>query len=353
MKLLFTLSLTLISIFSLSQDSIKVFLDKNGYQIYQPSDKIPVYYRYIFNPTDSIRLYKDYYINSTQLYCKGLYNRPHKLFNLDFKTGQHHFYRKDGTLYQINNYIDGYKTGNSTSFYQNGNISEVSYYIKHAKTGIQTLYHENGRIKSTCNYLKNREKGSFKEWYSNGYLKKEGSYNSGKKIGQWKEYHENSKIKRIEFYKNNRRDSNWIWYEDDGRVFAEVEFKDDNVINSKILYSDGNEYKHSGQRIDSELTFRSFPGGNDSLEKFIQKNFKNQKFEIVDEAKANFFISIFFDIAASGKLSNFKINQSNIDKLNKYCIEIAKKMSYWHPDIVTGIPMNGGQSITFYLSRKK
>ena len=85
--------------------------------------------------------------------------------------------------------------------------------------------------------------------------------------------------------------------------------------------------------IDPEQIAK-FPGGNDSLMSFLNKNLikptKNEK-------KGKVFVSFFVNV--DGTLTDFRIEKGLTNEYNMRALEVVKKMPKWTPGTMYGTPV--------------
>jgi TonB family protein len=83
--------------------------------------------------------------------------------------------------------------------------------------------------------------------------------------------------------------------------------------------------------------FPQFPGGQDSMNQFIKKNFNMPDSDWDDNAK-NFSIKVGFYIDSSGNISQIRILKSGGSKFDNEAIRIIKLMPRWEPAILNSKP---------------
>lgn len=107
----------------------------------------------------------------------------------------------------------------ANDYYKNGNIQMSGTYVNKKgtlKEGFFKYFFENGNLKSEGNYLKNEQNGKWKNYLENGTLDSEGEYLKGKKNGDWIWHSENGKICAKENYIKNKR-INYKFFDEEGK----------------------------------------------------------------------------------------------------------------------------------------
>ncbi len=89
--------------------------------------------------------------------------------------------------------------------------------------------------------------------------------------------------------------------------------------------------------FDSNLVqerMASFPGGNDSLNDFIKRNFNR---ELIRKIGQNGKIVLAFTVNTDGSLSNFSVKKSLHPELDKELIRVMKKSPKWIPQVCSKV----------------
>ena len=88
--------------------------------------------------------------------------------------------------------------------------------------------------------------------------------------------------------------------------------------------------------IDKEA---QFPGGKDSLNKFIQNNF-NPECQFDTRGKLPMKVFVMLTIEKDGMISEYKIFRSNTSSYcNSHILKIFKSMPPWSPAEINGTPI--------------
>jgi TonB family protein len=93
------------------------------------------------------------------------------------------------------------------------------------------------------------------------------------------------------------------------------------------------------KELDSLTTFNTpevppkFPGGYDSLRKFVKKNLQWPKSHWPGR------VIIEFNVNRDGSLSDFRIIRGNDSEANKEVIKLFEKMPAWIPGTIAGKPV--------------
>ena len=195
--------------------------------------------------------------------------------------------------------------------------------IEVSKCKVEEFY-INGKLKSNCDfvvddhsqfmnggranfYILNKGKnekllgnGKYTEWYESGKKRKEIDFKYGVIRGQLKTYWENGNLKRVSTYEEGKKPV--------GKCFTE----------------DGTETAYF-----PFIKNPSFPGGKDSMDLFLSKNFTypQQGFE----NKIDGTVTVEFMVAKDGSLLNITIAKGVDSLLNAEAIRIVRKMPKWEP----------------------
>lgn len=173
----------------------------------------------------------------------------------------------NGSVDEINLYMNGKLNGKSIGYYSTGSISGVVEFKEDMKHGKAKFYHENGLLKSEATYkddkldgryveyyyngTKKEEysyvngliAGSVKTWFDNGVLKSEGAYANGLIAGEWKYYSNEGKLNKKGLHTNGKETGKWVEYYSDGTMSEEYTFNAGKLDGDNLFYdTDGKLY---------------------------------------------------------------------------------------------------------------
>ena len=184
-------------------------------------------------------------------------------------------------------------------------------------------YFKTGELQMTGQYVTNEaklKKGTFTYYYFNGQIKSTGSYINNKEVGEWQFFYENGKLKRKAIYDAGDWVSSNTWDENDSLIVDEK------------LY----DYAE----INPE-----FPGGNDSLVAFIQREFSYP--EKAREKGEEGTVYVEFVVQKDGRITDVKTVLSASKSLDAEAERVVKAMPRWHPGEQAGDPVNVRYTMPF------
>jgi protein TonB len=187
------------------------------------------------------------------------------------------------------------------------NYKEVKKENKHL---VERIYNHKGKLISETfysDYKKNINNGLSRIWFENGIIKSEINYKKGKLDGQVKTFWPNGKLKR---------DDNFI---------------EGSFVNGLCYDSSGVDIKHFDFQIMPE-----FPGGNDSLSKFIKINTQYPKIAFDNGISGIVNVQLLFFEDGNHHATILK----GIDpSLDKEALRIGNLMPPWEPGYQDGEPV--------------
>ncbi len=145
---------------------------------------------------------------------KELYHGTYKVF---FRNGQ---------ISQIGNYNEGYRVGKWFYYFPDGKIYLIVSYEKEPYN--QEIFTINGSY--------GNENGEYIRYYSNGKIEEKGYYLAGNLHGKRIHFYKNGKKQFEITYKNGKKDGIAQYFDLSGNLKKIVEYKDNQIINQKILY---------------------------------------------------------------------------------------------------------------------
>ncbi len=156
---------------------------------------------------------------------------------------------KDGILYTITNYSNGFKNGYYQAYYNNNKKAVEGFYINGKENGLFIDYFETGLIKAIVSYNNGLKEGWLYLYWQNGIIKDIEYYNKDKSVdGSYISYFDNGRV-HIKTYKSKIRKGVIIMeeYNKKGFMIGQVEKLNDK-IDGKYTYFDSN-----GRRIKEEI----------------------------------------------------------------------------------------------------
>jgi len=187
--------------YAFSQDTIKVYYDKDWGEISNKNEAI--YYRVAFVDSSKTWVAHDYYA-SNKIQMSG----PYKSKDLKSRHGHFIYYYENGQKSSEGQYLNDKREGVWCTWYENGQKKSEGKYIADNYEGMWEYWHENGQKRSEGKYLKDEKDGLWQYWYSggkmeceetlkkgllisgigyfdNGNMSYKGSYSDGKSHGEW------------------------------------------------------------------------------------------------------------------------------------------------------------------------
>ncbi|MCX6295608.1 MAG: TonB family protein, partial [Bacteroidetes bacterium] len=227
------------------------------------------------------------------------------------------YYYPTGELNSKINFKNGEKNGEGVYYYKDGTISQKGQFVIGEKSGMWMAYDEKGAIASELNYNSNKLDGDAR-YYEKGKLVCSGKHNKGVRIFVWKFY--NAKGKETSVY-------------DYGYTF--VSSKDTPPQPPSV----NDVVKVSESPLAIVDIMPVFPGGENMMMEFIQKNIVYPQKE--KESAIQGIVYVSFVVDNLGEISNVKILRgvpggAGCDQEAKRIVEI---MPRWTPGMQNGRPV--------------
>ncbi len=209
-------------------------------------------------------------------------------------------------------------------YYIDGSIQMTGYFKKRSgkiKDGHFVYYYRDGQNVSEGDYKEDKRTGLWTFWFENGQKKSEGSYKDGKKTGYWTYWYESGNKDKEGTYSDGKKDGKWRWYFENGKLSSEEDYKHGSRIGYHFFDDEGNEVS-----LEEAEHLPSFPGGKDSLAKFMKANLRYPDMVKAHQGR----VVVKFIVDKSGKISDYEIYKSAYRRLNEEALRVVGIM----PDFV-------------------
>ena len=281
-----------------AQEKIERFFDYNWKQC-DPDKVVPTYYS-LKVIEDSLWHQKDYYIKEKHLQMEGYYT--------------------DTT--------ERVKQGLVTYFYPNGMIKEKSFFNNNIKQGICLKYHSNGMISDSSFYINGVIAGISATWYNDGNVSTELTMDTlGMGTGVYVGYFENEKVFGKGRYSAGMKENGiWNFYYQSGAKSADVIYDKGTIVSSKCYTEDGVQQSE----CDIRLKAPEFPGGEDALKKFIQKNtYWPGGYQFTKDAKAQVVVGFVVDV--DGSVTDVNVLLGFHEAFDRIAVKAIKSLPKFKP----------------------
>jgi uncharacterized protein (TIGR02145 family) len=173
------------------------------------------------------------------------------------RDGEIKTYREDGSVDEIQTFVDGVLNGKWEKYYKNGQIEYAGNYKNKEKDEKWERYNENGKLALVEHYKDGKQDGKWEFYSQNGQLMRVEHYKDGNKDGKWEFYSQNGQLTQVEHYKDGNKDGKWENYYENGQLMQVEHYKDGNKdgkwenyyengqLRSGVYYKDG---KPDGKR---------------------------------------------------------------------------------------------------------
>ncbi len=238
-----------------------------------------------------------------------------------------------GELSAKTNYKNGLLEGDAVDYLKNGGIQGKGKYENGQRSGLWVSYDENGLPYSEINYSDGLMNGEAK-YYKKGKLSSEGKYNKGSKIYIWKTYDENG-LETTSY--------------DYGYAFVTKEEADKKKDTQTPFPPPPPPPPPPGTKPATNQTediftiteqMPSFPGGNEMMTEFVQKNIVYPQME--KEAGIQGTCYVTFVVDQVGEIRDVRILRGVAG--GKGCDIEAKRivemMPRWNPGMQSGQPVS-------------
>jgi protein TonB len=207
--------------------------------------------------------------------------------------------------------------------------------------------YENGQIKSKGKKNKNGQKiGTWNLWYENGQLKEDATYNEGNLTGKKLEFYINGQIKSESFYQNGQLHGSLATFFDNGNKKRKDQYQNGKFIQGECYDINGLILEHFDYQINPE-----FPGGQNALFNFIQKNVIYPDIPKRNNIQGTVFVN--FSISdIDGSIENINILRSPDEYLSEEAIRVVKLMPNWSIGEIDGVKTSMSFNLPFKFSLK-
>lgn len=192
-------------------------------------------------------------------------------------------------------------------------LDSASYYFVRYKDKADTnsvvskMYNRKGELQMVQEFRNKKLNGKTKEYFPDGMKKLEIDYVNDKKEGLHLGWWPNGQLKRKDTYVND------VWKEG-------------------VCYSStGKDTAHFQFQVSP-----SFPGGSDSLRRFLYKTVRYPNEERLNEVQGT--VRIAFVVDKDGTVTNPEVNVSVSPALDKEALRVVKAMPKWIPGFMDGEP---------------
>ena len=182
-------------------------------------------------------------------------------------------------------------------------------------------------------------------FYDKGWkLKCEGNYKNNKQDGLWKTYYYNKKIKWEINYSEGKYHGKLISYYPTGNKKREDNYEMDSL-------KSGECFSETGENVDFYKfeTMPKFPGGDDSLMRYLMYNVKYPKVALKKEIEGQVLVN--FVINIDGSIGEVKVKKSINPMLDEEAVRLVKLMPLWQAGMQDGkaVPVHFDLPINFVL----
>lgn len=126
-------------------------------------------------------------------------------------------------------------TGTAYTLFKDGSVYTIQAYENGYKEGKWAMYFSNGQEEKSGNTKNGLEDGIFYTWYKNGQLKYKQAYKNGEKIGQWLSWYTNGvKWTSRDFANNTLNGKVFVW--DSLGVLGKEYTYENGIIKDKIMH---------------------------------------------------------------------------------------------------------------------
>ncbi|MEO6251863.1 MAG: energy transducer TonB [Ferruginibacter sp.] len=238
------------------------------------------------------------------------------------RHGNFLFYYIDGAKNESGRYDNGKKEGEWTQWYDDGKVLAVYHYKNGKMTGTNVSWHENGKALDSF-ILDQAGNGMGYGFYASGVKKYEGNFVAGVKSGKWTYYYDVPRYHRS----------------------MEVNFEADSLIGSKCF--DLNGEPQDLCIYEREATFK---GGNESWVGYLVRELGDSDYaKHMKKSRTIYEVIVRFMVNKDGTVSDAKVENRGIKKLDKIAEHIIMNSPVWQPAIQYNQKVNAyrRQPLTF------
>jgi TonB family protein len=237
------------------------------------------------------------------------------------KHGDFISYYNDGKKYETGRYENGKKQGEWIRWYTEGKILSASHFSKGMMSGSNKSWNDNGNILDSF-MLDEKGDGMGYGFYPSGLKKYEGKFTAGLKTGDW-----------VYFY--NQPGS---------QRSMEINFGADTVLTKKCYTTTGSQ-----QNICIYEREAGFTGGDRAWRNYLVAELTDSRYANHMKKLMIYRVMVRFVVAKDGTISDVKIENPGVKKLDRIAENIIRNSPPWQPAMQYNQPVNAyrRQPITF------
>jgi TonB family protein len=166
----------------------------------------------------------------------------------------------------------------------------------------------------------------------NGQLLGENFFSNFKKLikdGTSREFFPSGALAKEVIYVNNKKEGAFITYWPDGKTRRRDLYVNDSLVTGQCFTREGKDtvyFVYDQQPL--------FPGGQDSLRKFIRRNLKYPKLAQLDKIEGTVYVM--FTVSKEGLVTAVTINKGVSPQLDDEAIRVVSLMPPWRPGKLDG-----------------
>ncbi|MBL7710732.1 MAG: TonB family protein [Chitinophagaceae bacterium] len=166
----------------------------------------------------------------------------------------------------------------------------------------------------------------------NGQLLGENYFSNFKKLikeGTSREYHSSGALAKEISYVNNKIEGLFLTYWPDGKIRRRDLCRNDTLVTGQCYTREGNDTIYFEYEQPPK-----FPGGQDSLRKFIGRNLKYPPNARLDAIEGTVYV--LFTVTKEGSVTEVKIYKAVSPELDAEAIRVVSRMPPWMPRKLEG-----------------
>jgi len=126
-------------------------------------------------------------------------------------------------------------TGEYIGRYDNDTIAAKGFYLDGFQHGLWNYWYYTGQKSQTTYFKQNKPDGKMTGYYESGKISFEGLMKDGKQQGEWVWYHTNGQVSSKANFVEGLKEGVQVFYNEDGVTLKEEYYKDDEIMEEKIL----------------------------------------------------------------------------------------------------------------------
>ena len=281
---------------------------------------------------DVANYYIQSYSNADESFQVEKFKRPNRMKESisyqskkqEVKHGLYQRFGRNGKLDLTGQYEEGERIGEWEYFHANGETSAKGSYKNGVREGVWQSWDEKGKLDEEKFYVAGNLEGEYKEW-KNKKLIQSGQYKADEMNGEWTRYWENGKVDEKGTYENGNKVGEWNYYFKSGQLAAQELYVEGEIPTTLWWNEDG-----TTKAFDASICADpQFPGGQDAMIRFIQKNLVYPPVSIDSDERGKVFIK--FTVEVNGNINDVDIVRSVTEDLDDETIRIIKAMPKWTP----------------------